>query len=406
MCISPNILADGTATACHKCWQCNEQAINDWVGRNIAENKTAVASNAVTLTYGRDDANEVDHLHAAILTYSDVQKFIKLLRFHGYPVRYFVTGEYGSAKGRAHWHIILHWQDKVPPHELQTRFMQEHWPHGLSYWDHHDPAAVRYNCKYILKDMGDDARQGHLAMSKKPPLGGSYFQALAQEYVIQGLAPQSLEYSFPEIRRRKKDGSQEVLPFRLKDTSAENFLRDFCEAWERDRPGEKLPKSELLEHWLTPDDEEERQIRKRFAHMPEDSNRTPAQRIQIKRDADRLEKLAWLKQKALLWLDKSNQPVVREMNPIIRSGPRTISEWNEAFEREQNGTARQKERRAQLASIQRATERTIAEVHARQGRVAVKTVDGPKYPLNEYDDFCEAHGHVQRPNTGSKRTRR
>lgn len=259
MCISPNTLANGLSTSCHECWQCRERAINDWVGRNIAESKTAVASHAVTLTYGRNKANEIDHEHAALLTYSDVQKYFKLLRFHGYPVRYFATGEYGSLKGRAHWHIMLYWQDKVPPHILDENFMQSFpdkdgndvhpWPHGWSFWTKPTPKAVRYNCKYIQKDMGDDARQGHMAMSRKPPLGAVYFQQMAERYVDQQLAPQTLEYRFPEVRRRKPDGSEEVLPFVLKDRPAELFLDHYIAAW-RKRYGDKpYPLSDLVDGW-------------------------------------------------------------------------------------------------------------------------------------------------------------
>ena len=128
MCISPNTLSDGTQVACRNCWQCRADRINDWVGRCIAESKTAVASHAITLTYGRvhlstenDAYGDAEHPRAAVLTYSDVQKYFKLLRRHGYPLRYFAVGEYGSLKGRAHWHIIAFWQDKAPPHELNTR---------------------------------------------------------------------------------------------------------------------------------------------------------------------------------------------------------------------------------------------------------------------------------------------
>lgn len=187
-----------------------------------------------------------------ILTYSDIQKYLKLLRRHDYPVRYFVTGEFGSTKGRAHWHVMLYWQDKVPPHELDKRpgFMEEHWPHGYSFWTKPTAHAIRYNCKYIQKDMGDDARQGHLAMSKKPPLGTAYFQQRAEQYVRQGLAPQTLEYSFPEVRRKRKNGVEEIVPFMLKDRPAELFLGHYVAKWRETYPGRHLPNSELVEEFL------------------------------------------------------------------------------------------------------------------------------------------------------------
>jgi hypothetical protein len=251
VCIAPLQLNDGTEVACHECWQCREQAINDWVGRNIAESRTAKWSRAVTLTYGRSRAGDADHERAVVLTYSDVQKWIKLLRWHGCPVRYFVTGEFGSTKGRAHWHVMLYGSGDMPPHKLDDSFHEGgHWSHGYSFWTKPTDHAVRYNCKYIQKDMGDAERQGHLAMSKKPPLGAVWFANMAERYVEQGLAPQSLAYSFPDVRRRKKDGSEEVVPFRLKDRSAELFLEHYIRTWHERRPGEELPPSELVEHWV------------------------------------------------------------------------------------------------------------------------------------------------------------
>lgn len=281
MCIAPITLPEGVVAACHECWQCKERAINDWVGRNIAESKSSTACHAVTLTYGRNRANDVDHERATVLTYSDVQKYLKLLRRHGFPVRYFVTGEFGSRKGRAHWHIMLYWQKDVPEHVLDQRFDEQHWPHGWSFWTKPTAYAVRYNCKYIQKDMGDEARQGHLAMSKKPPLGTAYFQVMAEQYVRQGLAPQTLEYTFPDVRRRKKDGSEEVVPFMLKDRPAELFLEHYVAKWREAYPDRGYPRSPLLDEFFDPLLKQRRLIERWFADLPPAGNLSAAQRLQV-----------------------------------------------------------------------------------------------------------------------------
>lgn len=256
MCISPNKLASGVLVACHKCWQCREQTINDWVGRNIAESKTSTACHAVTLTYGRNKTNDVQHERALILTYSDVQKYLKRLRRHGYPVRYFVTGEFGAEKGRAHWHIMLYWQDRVPAHELNKRpgFDEPHWPHGYSFWTEPTAVNIRYNCKYVYKDIkvGDDVRQGYLAMSKKPPLGAKYFSKLAARYVAEGIAPQPLSdgltsfgYSFGEVKR--PDGKPVV--FALREKSLHLFLSAFVGRWRHAYGAQPWPNSRLLDEF-------------------------------------------------------------------------------------------------------------------------------------------------------------
>lgn len=241
MCKTPNKLEDGTLVACRKCWQCRENAVKDWVGRCIAEGRTAKSANSLTLTYGGGDTER-----AAVLTYSDVQKFFKRLRRAGYPMKYFAVGEYGSAKGRSHWHIIIYWRDKVPPHEIKRNFQSEFWPHGWSFWDDVTPASVRYVCKYLQKDLGKDERQAHFAMSKKPPLGHEYFQSLAQKYVDAGLAPQTLFYEFDEAR----DADGKKTQFLLKETSAHNFLSAFIRKWGETHGSEYPPYSELVEEFL------------------------------------------------------------------------------------------------------------------------------------------------------------
>ena len=184
------------------------------------------------------------------MTYSDVQKWIKRLRFHGFPVRYFATGEFGSTKGRAHWHVMLYGSGAMPEHRLdEDYFIGGHWEDGFSFWTKPTHSAIRYNCKYILKDQGDAMRQGHLAMSKKPPLGAEYFAQVAEQYVRQGLAPQDLTYRFPEVRRRKPDGSEEVVEFMLTGRSAELFLEQYIRRWEATYPGRPMPPSDLIEEF-------------------------------------------------------------------------------------------------------------------------------------------------------------
>lgn len=256
MCIKPLKLNTGEEVACRECWQCVETRVDDWVGRCIAESKTAVACNTIDLTYGGGD-----HERAAWLTYSDVQKYFKILRRRGYPCRYFAVGEYGGQKGRSHWHLIVFWLDKVPPHELRKRFDEYHWAEftrnglrvrsrGFSYWDVPgkglipSTSAIRYVCKYIYKDQTDLEVQGHLSMSKKPPLGDAYFYRLAGQYVDAGLSPQDFYYSFPESRRKGKP-----VRYCMQGKTAENFCAYFVEQWAQ-KHNDAPPRSEIIWDFL------------------------------------------------------------------------------------------------------------------------------------------------------------
>lgn len=238
---------------CRKCELCRDTKINDWVGRCIAEGRTAAAARSITLTYGRDEQGNEDHLRAKVLTYSDVQKYFKLLRRHGYPCRYFAVGEYGAEKGRAHWHCIVFFQNEVPRHILappredrendsEFRFMERHWPHGWSFWEDVTPRSIRYVCKYINKGMGQDERQGHIALSKKPPLGHEYFKRLAERYVEQGIAPQDPYYHFGDVLDRKGM----PVKFYMRGVTLDNFLRHFHLQWWK-RWNRHPPPSELCE---------------------------------------------------------------------------------------------------------------------------------------------------------------
>jgi hypothetical protein len=258
MCIAPNTLQDGQQVGCRNCWQCRQRAINDWTGRNIAESKTATASNTVTLTYGRNALNETLHERAVILTYSDVQKYIKLLRFHGFPVRYFITGEFGEKKGRAHWHGMLYWQGVVPPLKLERNFDHDQWKHGHTFWTEPSVEAIRYCCKYVYKQIkvGGDLLEGHLAMSRMPPIGFHYFDGLAARYVAQGLAPQSLEYTFPEVTTGQGADKKPVV-FMLKDRMAQLFAESYIAHWKAANPNApmgRMPNSVYLDEIYKPAD--------------------------------------------------------------------------------------------------------------------------------------------------------
>jgi len=248
MCLASGQLPDGTEIPCRECWQCRNDKINDWVGRCIAENKTSKAAHFITLTYGKDDNDSSEHIRTQLLTYSDVQKYFKLLRSKGYKFRYLIAGEYGSLKGRSHWHLIMYWKGMVPEHELSDhlkirRFNDKLWPHGHQVWKKVTPETVRYVCKYINKDIGKDERQAHFSMSKKPPLGFDYFNDLALKYVKQGLAPQDFIYSFPEYKKHGKK-----VEFRMTGTTAQNFVKKFLELWPTMHEGH-TPSSDIIDKY-------------------------------------------------------------------------------------------------------------------------------------------------------------
>lgn len=265
MCLAPKYFwkADGEGgryveVACRRCWQCMTWFRHDWEGRCIAESRSAVATSFVTLTYGRDLATDsADHPAAVLLTYSHVQKYLKLLRRHGFPCRFFCAGEFGSLKGRAHWHLLLFWQREKPGDvskwfpagiEQGVRWVDEvHWDRGWSYWRDMSLPDVRYVCKYIGKDvLAEEGRQQTARYSVDPPLGVPFFRGLARRYVEQGLAPQKLEYHFPDVLDRKGKPAR----FYIFGVCKRYFLEAFIDAWGDLRPDEDMPRSQLVEDFM------------------------------------------------------------------------------------------------------------------------------------------------------------
>ena len=230
MCIAPVKLDDGTEVGCRECWQCRKRRVNDYVGRCIAESKFAKKTYAVTLTYGGDEG-----VNAVTLIYKDVQDFLKRLR-KKYKCRYIVTGEYGSAKGRSHWHIILFFQDNWPEVTSNKRVDWKYWKHGFAYFQEPDWKGFEYCLKYVLKDQTSRQSDSHLAMSKKPPLGHEFFQQLAKQHVEQALVPQTYFYKFGDVR----DYKNREKGFMMQGKTRENFMETFINEWEQKYEHEPL----------------------------------------------------------------------------------------------------------------------------------------------------------------------
>lgn len=228
----------------------------------------------MTLTYGRDAEGNESHERAAILTYSDCQKFFKNMRKRGLKFRYLIVGEVGSKKGRTHWHVIVFFEHTLPtsfmdygmnswhrerrkepvsvPMRYNVRYNNPLWPHGFSQWDPlhygHEKGGVRYACKYINEDVDDDASQSKLCMSKNPLLGAVYFDKRAKKMVDEGVSPQDAFYTFPNQARRKNG---DIVRFQLAGRSLELFIENYIRRWEGYPPYlyEGPPSMHRAKHW-------------------------------------------------------------------------------------------------------------------------------------------------------------
>lgn len=233
MCISPCYLDDGTEVACRYCWQCKENRVNDLVGRCIAESRYSKKTYSVTLTYAKQAG-----VNAVTLTYKDVQTFLKKLRRRYGKVRYICAGEYGTEKGRAHWHIALFFKERYPkPQNMeQLRFGEqlppneyrvdwEPWEHGFSYFQEPQFRGqdFKYLMKYAIKDQDLDSSDRKLAMSKKPPLGHEFIMDLAKRHVEEAVIPRSFKYKIAGVR---KNNEKENI-FMMQGQTRQDFITAF-----------------------------------------------------------------------------------------------------------------------------------------------------------------------------------
>lgn len=261
MCIQPLLLENGALVGCRKCWQCKSNRVDNWVGRNIAESHTSTVSYAVTFTYGRDIDGKADHISSVHLMYSDMQKLFKRMRKRRYSMRYIVAGEYGEALGRAHWHGVFHFYGDVLPEweGAHLRWTQDEWDnvggihipewtsrrHGPIGFVHIKKATyshTRYALKYLLKNEIDPNQQALFHMSKKPPLGYTYFMERARDVARTSLPLEDLYYHFPI---RTMSGLEQNKSFMLNGTLAKLYVAEYIRQWPIHNTA-PLPETELV----------------------------------------------------------------------------------------------------------------------------------------------------------------
>lgn len=184
---------------CGKCIECRLAYARDWSLRCMHELQMSPAGGCfVTLTY--DNA----HLPADRgLHYRDFQLFMHRMRNAGYPVRFFMCGEYGDDFGRPHYHAILfnvvfddlEFYRKEGKIELyKSAELAELWGHGFVTVGAVTRHSASYVARYSLKKLSGpqaasayswtDPVTGELhdrvppfsKQSLKPGIGASWFE--------------------------------------------------------------------------------------------------------------------------------------------------------------------------------------------------------------------------------------
>lgn len=179
MCLYPKWLeSQYTFVGCGNCIECQLQKTNEWAYRIVLEARQHDKNCMITLTY-----NDANLPVGEALSVSDYQKFMKRLREHYAPqkIRFFCSAEYGSLKGRPHYHIILFGldfddkyffcKDKKGTELFRSPTLEKLWKLGFSSITDLNYDVAKYCAKYLQKNVGNEEQPSFLRMSLRPGIG-------------------------------------------------------------------------------------------------------------------------------------------------------------------------------------------------------------------------------------------
>lgn len=191
-CLSPvfvrtprgNVLAP-----CGRCLACciaRQSALNFLCDKELqATYKKGLGASFVTLTYKDSDVPYVLDTPYQTLVKSDLQKFLKRLRYYvkdsNIPSpKFLACGEYGDSLGRPHFHLVFFGLSDY----LAEQFVRSSWSFGLFQVGALSAGAIRYVLKYITKSRVDrEIEQFYKSVGVQVPFV-QHSQRLGHEWIF------------------------------------------------------------------------------------------------------------------------------------------------------------------------------------------------------------------------------
>lgn len=247
---------------CGQCIGCRVQRVNDWTIRCLHEAQMSGLSCFLTLTY--DDNNIPPR---GDLNYPDFQGFMKRLRrYRAYrgqqSPRYFVGGEYGSKKGRPHYHALLFgfFPDDRVPYPTENEYpmwssptIEKLWGKGRHNFGLVTPESASYVAGYATKKITGAQAAEHYErcdpvtgelyqvtpefgrMSLNPAIGSSWLEkygrsdAYAHDQVIINGRKKKIPKAYDKKWKTVDPDRMEELEF-LRSVHAKRFLEHNTDA--------------------------------------------------------------------------------------------------------------------------------------------------------------------------------
>lgn len=171
---------------CSNCAFCTATRRSDWALRLHYESKLHLDQKFVTLTYANPHLKWNNGVSQ--LCKKDLQDWFKRVRKHGYKIRYYAVGEYGSTTFRPHYHILLF---GYVPEEV----IRKTWSFGQVHIGKVSQASIMYCLGYMVNGKSWKMRTNRVPpfclMSRKPGLGANY---LTKEMIDWHRHPTSFTY--------------------------------------------------------------------------------------------------------------------------------------------------------------------------------------------------------------------
>lgn len=171
-CISPVYVRKVmTHVPCGKCAFCIKKAIDAWCLRLSHEMEISSSAFFITLTYDNEHIPPGEELCKR-----DLQLFIKRLRKVNSGIRYFAIGEYGTEKGRPHYHAVIF-------NLIDLSLVNSAWcdingnSFGHVVGDRATMGRIRYMVEYMALPTQDNGKEkAFRIMSRRPGIGFCYVQ--------------------------------------------------------------------------------------------------------------------------------------------------------------------------------------------------------------------------------------
>lgn len=171
-CISPVYVRKVSQfVPCGKCGFCIKKAIDSWCLRLYHEMEISSSAFFITLTYDNEHLPPGEELSKR-----DLQLFIKRLRKVNPGIRYFAIGEYGTERGRPHYHAVIF-------NLIDLDLITKSWcdlsgnPIGHVVGDRATMGRIRYMVEYMALPQKENGKtKAFRLMSRRPGIGSNYIK--------------------------------------------------------------------------------------------------------------------------------------------------------------------------------------------------------------------------------------